>query len=228
MGRKAETGYKNQLYILGVLRDFGPLYGQQIVNKTGLKREEVWRNLRALTRKQILNKTKTGRVVYYKPNVNKETLEYIISILYEGGLKKMAAQARKLRTQARKQYSKLKSVAKATDEYEDEIIEMSDTPYIEALENAKKWRATKKEHMRVEMQESLVLTSRQKKQNRELLKTPAKFQTKQITTSSGLTVKIRRPTLFEISAMIKEIRDNSEKSHLIDPNLEEAIRRLLA
>jgi predicted transcriptional regulator len=229
MGRKKETGYRNQMYILAVIRDFGPLYGQQIVDKTGLKREEVWRNLRVLVRKQILKKTKVGRVTYYEPIVNRETLEYLLSILSEGGLKNVYEKAKhELIRPTRKYYRKLRSIEKVTDAYENEIIEMGETPYVETLENAKKWRSTKKEETRANIQPSLALTSKQKRQNRELLTKPTKFQTKEVTTSTGFKAIIRKPTLFEISDIMKEIKRELKERHFRDPNLEEAIKRLLA
>lgn len=89
MGRPKESGYRSQLYILLVLREFGPSYGQEIVDKTGLHREEVWRNLKVLLRKGIIKRERFGRNVYYRPNVDTQTIEYIISILYEGGFRKI-------------------------------------------------------------------------------------------------------------------------------------------
>jgi hypothetical protein len=122
----------------------------------------------------------------------------------------------------------MNAVAKETDDYENEIVEMGETPYIETLENAKKWRAAKKENNRVKKKPSITLTSRQKEQNRGLLKKPRVLQTKQITLPSGLKPTIRKPTLFEISDIMRGIKHGSKESHSLSPDFKEAFERLLA
>ena len=230
MGRPEESGYRSQLYILLVLREFGPLYGQEIVDKTGLHREEVWRNLKVLFRKGIIEKEKVGRKVYYRPNVDTQTLEYIISILHEGGFRKTVNKTRKLFKKMKKPFNQLISAAELVEKYEDELIELAYTsrmePYFEYLPYAKIRKETKKEKARILLEKPIHLPESRKKEIREQLKHPKKHKTKEVQLSSGARFVIRKFTALEILDIVRRIRKAEKQQREIDPYLLEAMKRL--
>ncbi|MCK4478185.1 winged helix-turn-helix transcriptional regulator [Candidatus Bathyarchaeota archaeon] len=233
-GRPKESGHKNQLYILLVLREYGELYGQEIVDKTGLKREEVWRNLKVLVRKDIIEKEKKGRKVFYKPSVNKNTLEHIITILYEGGLNQLQKKAAKQLRLMKRHYQQFSKLAKQAETYESEIVELAasgEKPYAEILPHAKSWRETKKSMKRSGLPPSVSVPSSKMREVRQTLTHPRKIETKDVITSNGIAWRIRKPTLLEIIDMMKDVEasiDKQKKEQETDSDLREAVERLLS
>jgi len=231
MARTKESGYKNQMYILLALRNFGPLYGQEIVDKTGLKREEVWRNLRVLLRKQIIKGEKAGRKKYYRTIVGEKALAYIISILSKGGLQRILKESKGAQRQMIKTVKSMLTAAKEAEKYEDEIIELAaprEPPYGEMLPYAKNWKKLKEEKPRLKTRLMVHLPKHYKKEIRESLTYPRKLETKEVTTPSGKRFTIRKMTLLEAIDMAREAKQEAKKPREVDPHLIEAVKRLLA
>lgn len=236
MGRTSGSGYRSQMCILLVLQRFGRLYGEEIVKKTGVRREEVWRNLEVLLRKQIIKKEKLGRVTYYSIIVNERTLEYIIMILAAGGLRNVQRTVANMK----KEDSRLGEIlhAKATEakKVEDEIIELGDTPYFDTLKVAKDLKEAKKQGRELNILPSSKQTKGQREAARQLLKTPDKPLTKEITLPSGQKITIRKATSLEAIDWDRKLQAidlerqmrRLEKTPESDPDLVEAKKRLLS
>lgn len=225
MGRKKGTGYQSQMYILLVLRDCTPSYGKQIVEKTGLHREEVWRNLKVLSIRGIIKGEKVGVKTYYKPLVNQKTLEYIIHILSEGGLRKVK----------RNLEEKLKNLKKAgkfiknAKEYEGEFIQLGTsrtTPYVEELRFAIEQRITNIEWGRILYgSKHRIITTNSQEKNRKIASIPKIVQTKKVMLPSGLPVVIKKPTILQLIDIFNEVKKVKEP-YKPDSDLIEAIRLL--
>lgn len=201
--------------ILAALGIFGSLYGQQIVEKTGLHREEVWRNLKVLVRKQIIKGEKVGRGKYYEPILSERTLDCIIYILDQGGLRKFLQKGRKYYQKMIKTSKLMLSVSKEAEKYENEIIELAvarEEPYIEILPHAMSWRKTKKEKARVNLKPSFHLPESRKMEIRKSITYPKKLHTRTATTTDGLQWEIRRLTLLEMIDIVRKLEKNNEQS----------------
>lgn len=230
LGRPRASGYRSQLYILLVLREHRSLYGKEIVAKTGLHREEVWRNLKVLLQKGIIKKEKVGRKVCYSPDVDDQTLEYIIAILYEGGLRKVQEKVKRFIKIAKRQSKQFISTTKLAEKYEDELVELACAegiePYFDCLEYAKNWRKAKKEKLKVGLRPSFYLPNSEKKKKREAVKHPKKPMTKLVKTLSGANFLIRKMTALEAIDIKRALKQPMERQTESDPYLKEAIKKL--
>jgi hypothetical protein len=197
-----------------------------------LGREEAWNSLKVLVRKGIIKKKRSGRIVFYEPAVNDKTLEYIIQILNEGGLRKFMKIGMALTKSASRFNRELISKAKELKPYEQEMIELGETPYVNTLPDAKNWRQTKKEES---MPDSVskpkrvrsLQTDSQREEARKLLVTPKNPETKEVTLPSGLKPTIRKLTSLEIIDLHERI-SHQEKTRVSDPDFVEALKRLLS
>lgn len=85
----------------------------------------MWRNLKVLTRKGIVIGEKSGRRVFYRPNANREVLEYVISILHEGGLRKLQHKYEKYWRKSRRLYEQAIKTAEKAQEYERKLLKLA-------------------------------------------------------------------------------------------------------
>lgn len=233
MGRPKESGYRSQLLILLVLRDFGPLYGQEIVHKTGLHREEVWRNLKVLFQKGIVQKEKVGRKVYYQPDVPLQTLEYIIWILDEGGVHRIKEGIIRSFKKAKSYIQMLSAATQKAGKYEGELVELASKgemePYFENLPFAKSWYKTKKATHKAGLKPSVQLSKYGIEKIREQVKHPKEPSTKAVTVPSGAVFVIKKLTALEILDYVRKLNQQKiKRTHEIDPHLVEAVKRLTA
>lgn len=122
------------------------------------------------------------------------------------------------------------SAAKIIEKYEDELIELAYTsgvePYFEYLPYAKTRKETKKEKARVGLEKPIYLPESRKKEIRQQLKHPKKYETKEVLLSSGTRFVIRKFTALEILDIVRRVRKVRKQKRKIDPYFLEAIKRL--
>jgi hypothetical protein len=95
------------------------------------------------------------------------------------------------------------------------------------LPHAMSWRKSKEEKPKLDTRSTPYLSNECKRKRRKMLTRPTKLETKDVLLPSGLKVVIRRPTLFEISDWVKEVKERTKESEEFDPDLVEAVKRLL-
>ncbi|MCJ7631743.1 winged helix-turn-helix domain-containing protein [Candidatus Bathyarchaeota archaeon] len=230
MARTEGSGYKSQLYILLVLGRHGSLYGQEVADETGLRREEVWRNLKILIKRGIIKKEKIGSKAYYSPNVNQETLDYIISILASGGIRKLREQAIRYSIKLKRIYKTMiahSPVLQEAKKHERELVELASQgvdPYAEALPRAVEWRETKRDMREAELEPSINMSYLKVNEMREKVKIPKELETKEVILSNGQHVVIRKLTLLEGLDIKRGFEEKPAEKH--DLNFQEAVRKL--
>jgi len=79
-GRPEESGYNSQFLILGTLQDSGCAF-QEIIDKTGLDRNTVARNLSVLVKQEIIEKHRCGRKSIYKIDMRWNGLQHLKRML---------------------------------------------------------------------------------------------------------------------------------------------------
>lgn len=216
MARKKGSGYKTQLYILLVLNQFDSLYGQEIVEKTGLNREEIWRNLGVLTEIAMIRSRKVGRRTYYELAVSQQAFEIIAWVLSEGGPKQCREKEARNMRKIKRLYRDLSAVAKKANQYEDELLELvassGEEPYARMLKFAIEHRKNQSDFENIGIKSDIKLPNFRKEQIRDSSKTPIRFETKEITLpSNGYKIKIREPTLFEIADAFKRAKSSKKE-----------------
>jgi len=192
---------------------FGPLYGQELVDRLDIHRQVLWRNLKVLLEKKIIIGKKVGKRKHYELRVTPEVADCIISILYDGGPLVFKRKIVKLLKLLIKSQNNLKENAQSANEYDDEFVELAAStnvvPYADNIVDAKTRRRNKIKYKKIGLSMEQFPANKKDLIKKKYSK-PNRLITEIVKLSSENIYKIRKMTLFEQQKLYNDIFMNKK------------------